>query len=343
MICIFIDTNILNSGCKDFTSAHFMSKLDDITREIESNDYYYYEKVKILLAQIVIDELFDHQISEHDKYKETLKGLKLHDTIINIPNNYKELLTNIFKEAIASLAFGSVKCELVSYPCESSLQNIIKRSLERRAPFEGKDKKSDKGFKDVVLWESILEYKRNNKLDTILLFSADKRICDISLKKEFQEIFNDEIFLICREHDNGNQQLFEVLAKLQKKQYQKTYSESLKYRLIELLKNETLSEIVQGEPVFYENEDLGFTVDDVNILDRNIISVVDDTENQRIHFQISMKIMLYANDGQDTYTQGECKCELDTDYSFEDDTFYAMHIACDLLNDIDYTNGYPIN
>lgn len=37
------------------------------------------------------------------------------------------------------------------------------------------------------------------------------------------------------------------------------------------------------------------------------------------------------------------KCVLAADYSFEDDTFYAMHIACDLLNDIDYTNGYPIN
>ena len=341
MICIFIDTNILNSGCKDFTSAHFMSKLDDITREIESNDYY--GEVKILLAQIVIDELFDHQISEHDKYKETLKGLKLHNTVINIPDNYKELLTSIFKDALASLSFGSVKCEIVPYPPENSLQNIIKRSLERRAPFEGKDKKSDKGFKDVILWESILEYKRSNKLDTILLFSADKRICDISLRNEFKKIFSDEIFLICRENDNGNQQLFEVIAKLQKKQYQKTYSESLKYHLIELLENETLSGLVQGEPVFYENDDLGFTVDNVDILDKNIISVVDDAENQRIHFQISMKIMLSANDGQGAYTQGESKCVLAADYSFEDDTFYAMHIACDLLNDIDYTNGYPIN
>lgn len=85
------------------------------------------------------------------------------------------------------MSFGSVKFEIVPYPPENSLQNIIKRSLERRAPFEGKDKKSDKGFKDVILWESILEYKRSNKLDTILLFSADKRICDISLRNEFKK------------------------------------------------------------------------------------------------------------------------------------------------------------
>lgn len=69
----------------------------------------------------------------------------------------------------------------------NSLQNIIKRSLERRAPFEGgKGQKSDKGFKDVILWESNI---KDNKLDTILLFSADKRICDIPLEmnsKSFQ-------------------------------------------------------------------------------------------------------------------------------------------------------------
>ena len=64
------------------------------------------------------------------------------------------------------------------------------------------------------------------------------------------------------------------------------------------MKTKLFRGLVQGEPVFYENDDLGFTVDNVDILDKSIISVVDDAENQRIHFQISMKIMLYAKMGK---------------------------------------------
>lgn len=36
--------------------------------------------------------------------------------------------------------------------------SIVDRAFEKKPPFEGKDKKSDKGFKDALLWESIFEF-----------------------------------------------------------------------------------------------------------------------------------------------------------------------------------------
>ena len=45
-----------------------------------------------------------------------------------------------------------------------------------------KEKESDKGFKDALIWESLKEYKKKNVKDTIVLYSKDKRIVDIFLQ-----------------------------------------------------------------------------------------------------------------------------------------------------------------
>ena len=59
MIDIVLDTNLLKSGSTDFTIVQFITKVNDILDVIESNDWY--EKVSVLIPQIVIDELFEHQ------------------------------------------------------------------------------------------------------------------------------------------------------------------------------------------------------------------------------------------------------------------------------------------
>lgn len=37
-------------------------------------------------------------------------------------------------------------------------ESIVNRAFSKLPPFEGKDKKSDKGFKDAFVWESVLEF-----------------------------------------------------------------------------------------------------------------------------------------------------------------------------------------
>lgn len=41
---------------------------------------------------------------------------------------------------------------------EKSFKKILDKALKKNPPFEGVEKKSDKGFKDAVIWHSLIEY-----------------------------------------------------------------------------------------------------------------------------------------------------------------------------------------
>ena len=191
MIGIVIDTNIINSGSNNFMIAQFSSKLDDIIRALESTDNY--QEVKILLPKIVIQELYQHQLSNYQKRVDSLKGLKIPGLDYTQENDYPAMQTRFFAETITNLTTRALQTEIIDYPKDSVLPNIIERALLKRAPFEGEDKVSDKGFKDVILWESILEYKRQHHNDTLILFTSDIRLCCSSLENEYQTLFHDNI------------------------------------------------------------------------------------------------------------------------------------------------------
>ena len=64
MISIFLDTNILFSRSKDFTSVGFLQNLEEIVGAIEVNDLY--NDVQIIIPRIVIDELKMQQQESYD-------------------------------------------------------------------------------------------------------------------------------------------------------------------------------------------------------------------------------------------------------------------------------------
>ena len=114
MIVIVIDTNIINSGSKDFMVSQFSNKLDDIIRTLESNDDY--QEIKILLPQIVVQELYQHQLISYHKEVEKLKGLRLPGLVYEPKDDYTEALTKIFDDAIADLKQRSLRTEVIDYP-----------------------------------------------------------------------------------------------------------------------------------------------------------------------------------------------------------------------------------
>lgn len=40
---------------------------------------------------------------------------------------------------------------------------IVNDAIEKKSPFEGKEKQSDKGFKDVLIFYSMMSYAKKNK------------------------------------------------------------------------------------------------------------------------------------------------------------------------------------
>ncbi|SDJ20018.1 hypothetical protein SAMN05421804_10971 [Proteiniclasticum ruminis] len=81
-----------------------------------------------------------------------------------------------------------------------NLDALIERAISKRPPFEGKDKSSDKGFKDAVLWESLLSFKRENPYTTIYLYTKDARFNN-DLSEEYMALFKEKLAIIRTEEE----------------------------------------------------------------------------------------------------------------------------------------------
>ncbi len=317
MVGIIIDTNILNSGSRDFTIAQFSTKLDDIIREIESNDNY--QDIKILLPQIVIEELLTHQIYKYTEWIFKIQGLKLSNDNIKTFDDYDTHLRDLFDKTILNMQHSTLKCEVVPYPNNIVLPQIIKRALHKRAPFEGLEKNSDKGFKDVILWESLLEYKRLHSLDIIILYSNDKRICDNSLAIEYKELFKDDVYLLNRIKENDDSLLYSKLSELFNQPYNNSFSEQIKNRLLDVVSNDNISPLFEGDSLHEDN--YIYKCDYIRIEDKSIVNIEDSIVDKKIKFKVNIQMQVNArNENSSIFTSANCNLHIE--YSFPNDTFY---------------------
>lgn len=199
---IVFDTNTLYVDFKshgDFTGFSFNQTFDHVVATIEKFDMH--EHISILVPSIVYEEMKMQEISAHDDKKEILQkaiGKSIfpgfHHTFDEI--NYEEYISNRIAEYKNQLVSGQVFVDELSLPSEKRFESIVNRAFAKQPPFLGVEKRSDKGFKDALLWESILEFKESNSQVQIIFYSKDNGFCDV-LTNEFQAIFNDPIF-ICK-------------------------------------------------------------------------------------------------------------------------------------------------
>ncbi len=341
MIDIVLDTNLLKSGSTDFTIVQFITKVNDILDVIESNDWY--EKVRVLIPQIVIDELFEHQKKAYyDKFA-SIKSCKFPTFEVKAHENYDAWLSSMFKQALSELKTRIAKCEIIPYPSNEVLPNIIKRSIAKKAPFEGKEKESDKGFKDVIIWESTLEYKKSHPIDTIIMCSRDGRFGDKSLKAEFESLFPDELHQLKLE--NSNTPIYDLIVKLTDSEQQHlTFSERLKQETISLLNEDFLSALYIGSKI--QIEDNTFYCEGVSLIDITISNIEDiPNENKRISIYANVIIDLKYIDDSGEEQKAKRTYQFIIEYSFETSLYYLMEYELDgelkNIRDLEYILNQP--
>lgn len=93
------------------------------------------------------------------------------------------------------------------------------RAFSKLSPFEGKDKKSDKGFKDALLWGSILEFVLKHRNSKIIYYSKDNVFGEFLLK-EFAENVSDASLFICKNENEVKVQLEAWAKEIDKYSYQ---------------------------------------------------------------------------------------------------------------------------
>lgn len=319
MICIFLDTNILHSKSTDFTKARFAEKLEELIGEIEVNDLYTY--VKLVIPQLVISELRKQQIDDCSNTVKDLRKTKVTSQVIELPKNYEEICDKVFNNTLDGLHNGIVKVDIAPYPPNEALQGLIQRVISKLPPFEGKDKESDKGFKDALIWESLLDYKKRNTKDVLVLYSKDKRITDALLEKEYKGLFGEEIHMIFRDNPNSHKTLLDKLRELSDVEEERaTFSQQLKDRLVSLI--QAMPSVYFAEPnKVYEVDGEQIRVDDCSV---NGVTITDEIEDHEdiISFYLTLNITYDFRDVYGGFGNMGLDCKAIVNYSLSEDKFY---------------------
>lgn len=167
---IVLDTNILYIDYeKKFhvKNLYFSSAVLDLLKMRDEGRLG--KSVEILIPEIVVRELMRQKLEDFNRLEDDVKqirrcidGCGTVEVLINA-DSYDEVVKKQFVDWMAQNAVE------VLPTCEQTyFEKIIDDAIEKRPPFEGRDKKSDKGFKDTVIFYSIISYAKRNKGDYFL-------------------------------------------------------------------------------------------------------------------------------------------------------------------------------
>lgn len=196
-VLIITDSNFLYSKHDkkaDFNIFQFNSNFENLRSAIEASNLE--EKIVLGISDVVLEELMIQKLESHERQISTIKHLindfafpnynmhKLEDNKFN----YLEYLRDKKDVYINSLNKGVIEYIIIPIPNQIRFSSIIKRAFEKRPPFEGVNGKSDKGFKDALFWESILELKLRNDISDVIVCTSDKRMINNELITEYSKV-----------------------------------------------------------------------------------------------------------------------------------------------------------
>ena len=179
-IAVVFDTNFVISHIAD---------LQEINSKLKEKNYITF------ITQVSINErLSQKYLLIQDDY-DTLKELK---------SKYKKIASIDEKKSFAEYIQKDEQYTLQGYekefpqriisfnPTETTLSEIMDRVFKKIPPFINAANASDKGFKDTLLWFSLLDYFSSNKYDEVIFITDDKGFgkgqSNDKLCKEFNEI-----------------------------------------------------------------------------------------------------------------------------------------------------------
>lgn len=192
---VVFDTNVLYRAYDkkaDFSSFSFNTTYENIVGFINQLDIY--EQVVIIVPTVVWKEMEQQIIESHQQkikdFRERISKFSFPEIKIKDENDfdYNAFIHSIMEKYRSGLSSDINKVIEISIASEARYSSIISRAFDKRPPFEGKDKKSDKGFKDALLWESILEFAAQHNTAKFIYYSKDNGFSE-ELEKEFVSLF----------------------------------------------------------------------------------------------------------------------------------------------------------
>lgn len=199
---VILDTNKIRSNFeweKDYSNFEPKGDFIKIINWIEGSKLQ--DQVFIGLPEIVVEELVDNRSRNFEQQLETLKSsttrlekMSCFDlSKMILPGNdfdYRDFIKEKIKEYVRDKTFIIIlKLEKKLYA--KTLDSLIKKAVIKEKPFTD----SGRGFKDALIWETILNFKGIDKYSNIFLLSENQKDFDIDLQEEFKKKFSKDMNL----------------------------------------------------------------------------------------------------------------------------------------------------
>jgi len=244
--CIILDTNVLgyykkgSVKCNNFryltvSKNTFLSLINFVKENL-------LDGVEIAIPLIAIEEL---KFQEKLGYKEALQKLgrdfsKFGDLpgfkpFIPEPEgfNYSTYLDNTTNAFVKKY-----NIKILPYPSERVFKKLIDKVINRKKPFYKSKNRKDSGFKDAILWESILEYAKTKQDTNFILLSKDLDFNNDQLLDEFNKEIGKEIKIFSNLTDTK-----EILLNKQEKLksilqfFKREFKNKIRHTLYQFLEN----------------------------------------------------------------------------------------------------------
>lgn len=203
------DTNFLKKSeerlrsCQEVldTTDIFVEYIEELSSTDSNNELVYF------MPNIVIEELFSQK---KKLFEEQYKNLNQkfnnisYALIGEFPKNNIESI--IIKEKENYLP----KYENINLSYSSELfEDLVKEAIDKKPPFDKskQGKKTDSGFKDALIWKTVLNSKKIDECEIIYFFSSDKIFSDNQdeLIEEFKKYHKNTNLKIIFFESDGNQ------------------------------------------------------------------------------------------------------------------------------------------
>lgn len=200
---LIFDTNVLYRKYDkkaDFSLFSFNSTFNNIIDFINQLDIY--EQVIIVIPEVVWKEMEKQIIDAHETklidFETYIKKWKFPEYSINknFINDFQTFIHEKIEDYRKEISQNINEIITISIPNKDRFERIVNRAFNKEPPFGGKEKNSDKGFKDVLIWESILEFTLSHVNSDIIFYTQDRGFKD-ALNIEFKKQYPNTNCFIC--------------------------------------------------------------------------------------------------------------------------------------------------
>lgn len=290
-ITLFIDTNILfTKNFTDFKKLKFIDNLKRLIKDISVNNFPC--NLSIVIPRITIDELIQQQVESYDEKIRDLRKYNFPNFEVIEIENYSEYLGEKLLNEFEYINTPQVKSLIYDYPRNFEFDNIIRRAIKKLPPFEGKEKESDKGFKDVILWEMLIEYQKNNPKSKVILCTDDKKFKSEILTDESTRRVQS-VFDIVNWHI-GNSEIIELLGETLNKSTKLSLESKIIRDFNDLIFQSNIRDLfneLKFKNPIYNND---YVLKDLKIIEFNLLTDITPHEHLGItgfyYFMVEIKI-----------------------------------------------------